>query len=192
MAISSGYSSCRRLTISRGDQRFRSVSMTYRRRRSSCVNRLWPWLREEARTCARVPAENARYPLFPRLCCTSRATVLGARPNRRARAERPVPCARPRLISSRSAEESRRYRVVVCIRIHRTPIRCVKCLTPSWNTLRIFSGRERRSWSRIVRRSRTVNVGQAPKREMPLTWLTKAAGLREAPRTPHRMAARSI
>ena len=44
----------------------------------------------------------------------------------------------------------------------------------------------------IVRRSRTVNVGQAPKREMPLTWLTKAAGLREAPRTPHRMASRSI
>ena len=32
-----------------------------------------------------------------------------------------------------------------------------------WNTLRIFSSRERRRWSRIVRRSRTVNVGQAPK-----------------------------
>ena len=31
-----------------------------------------------------------------------------------------------------------------------------------WNTLRIFSGRERRRWSRIVRRSRTINVGQAP------------------------------
>ncbi len=31
-----------------------------------------------------------------------------------------------------------------------------------WNTLRIFSGRERRRWSRIVRRNRTVNVGQAP------------------------------
>jgi hypothetical protein len=35
-------------------------------------------------------------------------TVLGARPNRRAIAERPVPCARPRLTSSRSADESRR------------------------------------------------------------------------------------
>jgi len=33
-----------------------------------------------------------------------------------------------------------------------------------WNTLRIFSGRERRRWSRIVRRSRTVSVGQAPRR----------------------------
>src|SRR6266849_11057108 len=32
-----------------------------------------------------------------------------------------------------------------------------------WNTLRIFSGRERRRWSQIVRRSRTVNVGQAPR-----------------------------
>jgi hypothetical protein len=32
-----------------------------------------------------------------------------------------------------------------------------------WNTLRIFSGRERRRWSRILRRSRKVNVGQAPK-----------------------------
>ena len=31
------------------------------------------------------------------------------------------------------------------------------------NTLRIFSGRERRRWSRIVHRSRKVNVGQAPK-----------------------------
>jgi len=29
-------------------------------------------------------------------------------------------------------------------------------------TLRIFSGRERRRWSQIVRRSRRVNVGQAP------------------------------
>ena len=72
--------------------------MTYRRRRSSCVNRLLPWLRKDARRCARFPAENARYPLFPLLCCTSRETVLGARPNRRAMAERPVPCARPRLI----------------------------------------------------------------------------------------------
>jgi hypothetical protein len=31
-----------------------------------------------------------------------------------------------------------------------------------WNTLRIFSGREQRRWLWIVRRSRTVNVGQAP------------------------------
>jgi hypothetical protein len=30
-----------------------------------------------------------------------------------------------------------------------------------WNTLRIFSGRERLTWSQIVRRSRTVNVGHA-------------------------------
>ena len=35
--------------------------------------------------------------------------------------------------------------------------RCIR-----WNTLRIFSGRERRRWLRIVHRSRTVNVGQAP------------------------------
>ena len=32
-----------------------------------------------------------------------------------------------------------------------------------WNTLRIFSGRERHRWSQIVRRSRRGNVGQAPK-----------------------------
>jgi hypothetical protein len=31
-----------------------------------------------------------------------------------------------------------------------------------WNTLRIFQDRERRRWSWIIRRSRTVNVGQAP------------------------------
>jgi hypothetical protein len=36
--------------------------------------------------------------------------------------------------------------------------RCIR-----WNTLRIFSGRERRRWLRIVRRSRKVNVEQAPK-----------------------------
>jgi hypothetical protein len=65
--------------------------------------------------------------------------------------------------------------------------RCIR-----WNTSRIFSSREQRRRLQIVRRSRTVNVGQAPKREMPLTWLTKAAGLREAPRALHRMAARSI
>jgi hypothetical protein len=31
-----------------------------------------------------------------------------------------------------------------------------------WNTLRIFSDRVRRRWSQIFRRSRMVNVGQAP------------------------------
>ena len=36
--------------------------------------------------------------------------------------------------------------------------RCIR-----WNTLRNFSGRERRRWLRIVRRSRKVNVGQAPR-----------------------------
>ena len=154
MVLSSGYSSWRRLTISRGDQRFRSFSMMYRRRRSSHVNRLLPCLREEARRFARFPAENARYPLLPLLRCTSRETVLGARPNRLAIAERPVPCARLRLTSSRSADESRRYCAVVCIRIHSTHIRCGKCLTPSWNTLRIFSGRERRRCQQLVCRSR--------------------------------------
>jgi hypothetical protein len=34
-----------------------------------------------------------------------------------------------------------------------------------WNTLRIFSDRERRRWWRIIRRSRKVNIGQAPKKE---------------------------
>ena len=33
-----------------------------------------------------------------------------------------------------------------------------------WNTLRIFPDRERRRWSRIVRRNRKVHVGQAPSR----------------------------
>ena len=36
--------------------------------------------------------------------------------------------------------------------------RCIR-----WNTSRIFLGRARRRWSRIIRRSRTVNVGQAPR-----------------------------
>ena len=35
-----------------------------------------------------------------------------------------------------------------------------RCLR--WNTLGIFLGQVRRRWSQIVRRSRTVNVGQAP------------------------------
>ena len=106
--------------------------------RSSRVNRLLPCLREEARRFARFPAENARYPLLPLLCRTSRETVLGARPNRLAIAERLVPCASPRLTSSRSADESRRYGVVVCIRIHRTHIRCVRCLIPSYKRNKLF------------------------------------------------------
>ena len=36
-----------------------------------------------------------------------------------------------------------------------------------WNTLRIFSGRERRRCSQIVRRSRTINIGQAPRHNKP-------------------------
>jgi hypothetical protein len=41
-----------------------------------------------------------------------------------------------------------------------------------WNTLRIFSGRERRRWLWIVRRSRMVNVGQAPSQgQYLLPWL---------------------
>jgi hypothetical protein len=124
--------------------------MTYRRRRWSCVHRLVPWLRAEARTCARGPAENARDPLFPLLCCPSRATVLGARPNRRAMAESPVPCARPRLISSRSADDSRQYRVVVCIRIHRTYIRCGKCLTPSSEYASSFFGPQPRIYQQLL------------------------------------------
>jgi len=143
IALSAGYSSWRRLTIARGDPRFRRFSMMDRRRRSLRVKRLLPWLREEARLFARFPAENARSPLFPLLCCTLRTPVLGARPTRRAMAESPVPCARPRLTASRSADESRRYGVVVCIRIHRTHIRCVKCLTPRSNkTQRILTSHE--------------------------------------------------
>jgi hypothetical protein len=33
-----------------------------------------------------------------------------------------------------------------------------------WNTLMIFSGRERRRWLQIIRRSRTVNIGQTPRK----------------------------
>ena len=36
-----------------------------------------------------------------------------------------------------------------------------------WNTLRIFRGRERRRCRCIVRRSRKVNVGQAPRSAIP-------------------------
>ncbi|THI85604.1 MAG: P1 family peptidase [Nitrospira sp. CG24A] len=40
-----------------------------------------------------------------------------------------------------------------------------------WNTLRIFSGRARRRWSWIIRRSRTASVGQAPNSTAPLAIL---------------------
>jgi len=136
--------------------------MIYRRRRSSLVNRLLPCLREEARRFARFPAENARYPLFPQVCCTSRETVLGARPNRLAMAASPVPGARPRLTFSRSADESRRSCVVVCIRIHRTHIRCVRCLTPRANTPPVFPGLRPRIWPHLLRLVTNGNVGQAP------------------------------
>src|SRR3989344_7944212 len=97
------------LTISRGDQRFLSFLMTYRRRRFSHTNRLLPFLRDEALRRDVFPAENARYPLFPLFRFTSRDIVLGARPKRRAIAESVSPCARSRLISSRSAFVSRQY-----------------------------------------------------------------------------------
>ena len=44
--------------------------------------------------------------------------------------------------------------------------RCIR-----WNPLRIFSGRARRRWSQIVRRSRTVNIGQAPRNNKPANQL---------------------
>src|SRR3989344_1074138 len=121
-----------RLTISLGDQRCLSFWMTYARRWSSRAIRLLPFLREEALSCARLPAENARYPLVPLLRFTSRDIVLGARSKRLAIAEILSPCARPRLISSRSVLVSRRYPLCdCCIRIYCTHIRCVKSLTPS-------------------------------------------------------------
>ena len=40
-----------------------------------------------------------------------------------------------------------------------------------WNTLRIFSGRERRRWSQIVHHSRTVNIGPAPRNNKPANTL---------------------
>src|SRR3989338_1482686 len=101
------------------------------RNSSSRVSRLLPPLREDARSVARFPALNARYPLTPLLRFTSRAMVLGARARRRAIAESVSLCARLRLTSSRSADVSRRYCFIVCIRIYCTHIRCVKCLTPS-------------------------------------------------------------
>ena len=78
------------MTISRGAQRFLLFSMMY------CPSRLFP-------------AEKARYPLVPLLRFTSLVLVLGARPKRHAIAEMVSPCARPRLVSSRSADENRRY-----------------------------------------------------------------------------------
>ena len=44
--------------------------------------------------------------------------------------------------------------------------RCIR-----WNPLRIFSGRARRRWSQIVRRSRTVNIGQTPRNNKPANTL---------------------
>ncbi len=44
--------------------------------------------------------------------------------------------------------------------------RCIR-----WNPLRIFSGRARRRWSQIVRRSRTVTIGQAPRNNKPANQL---------------------
>jgi hypothetical protein len=44
--------------------------------------------------------------------------------------------------------------------------RCIR-----WNPLRIFSGRARRRWSQIVRRSRTVNIGQTPRNNKPASRL---------------------
>ena len=120
-----------RLTISRGDQRRRNFPRTYFRNLSSPASLFFPRLRDDAAARDRVPAENARYPLLPLFRFTSRDMVLTALPNHSAMCEIVAPRARPRLISSRSIDEIRRYCFVVCIRIYYSHIRCVKCVTPS-------------------------------------------------------------
>lgn len=50
-----------------------------------------------------------------------------------------------------------------------------------WNTVRIFPGRARCRWSRIVRRTRTFNVGQAPN-----TGLSKEPDMNDIPIFPRR------
>ena len=45
-----------------------------------------------------------------------------------------------------------------------------------WNTFMIFSGRARRRWSGVIRRSRKVNVGQAPREG---DWLIVSQKLHE-------------
>ena len=121
-----------RLTISRGDQRRRSFPRTYFRNLSSPASLFFPRLRDDAAARDRVPAENARYPLLPLFRFTSRDMVLTGLPNHSAMCEIVAPRARPRLISSRSIDEIRRYCFVVCIRIYYSHIRCVKCLTLSY------------------------------------------------------------
>ncbi len=43
-----------------------------------------------------------------------------------------------------------------------------------WNTLRIFSGRERRRYLQIVCRSRMALLGQTPSRLHSRPWVTRA------------------
>ena len=131
MVISEGYSSSMRLTISRGDQCIRSLEVTYRQRRCSPVSLRLPCLRNLARSYARLLAEKARYPVMLLFLAISREMVPVVRPRLHAIAERCCPCARPRLISSRSADDIRRYCICCAIRIYCTHIRCVRCLTPS-------------------------------------------------------------
>jgi hypothetical protein len=69
-------------------------------------------------------------------------------------------------------DDSRWYGVVVCIRIHSTHIRCVKCLTPRANTPPVFPGLWPRIWSHLFR---LVTKAMSDRLlEAFLTWLKEA------------------
>src|SRR3989338_1397205 len=99
-----------------GDQSFRSPSSTYRRRRGFPPIFVRPFRRCDARYRAWDAAAWARYPRFrSRIRRTSRKTVLGARASDAAIFLIESPQANPRLISSRSGVERRRYLVPIWI-----------------------------------------------------------------------------
>jgi hypothetical protein len=101
---SSGSASRRQPTICSGDQRNLSLASTTARSRGSTAS--LDGLGRAARRSAAASARWARYRERPPLRASSRDTVEGARPSRRAIARLELPAATPRLISSRSATVS--------------------------------------------------------------------------------------
>src|SRR5438132_1377865 len=99
-------------------------------------------------------SSHRRVPLFaltdkPSVICVVKQGGAGEYPARSCEGEEPVrQCLRHEAKEVRPAVRSQARKNRRCIR---------------WNTLRIFSGRARRRWSRIIRPSRKVNVGQAPR-----------------------------
>src|SRR3990167_2797904 len=119
------------MAICEGDQNRRRPCSTYRRRRGFPPSLVLPFLRSDDLYLESEAAAWARYPrLKSRWLLTSRMTVLGERASDAAIFLNESPQANPRLISSRSSIDRRRYLVPIWVQ-HTVALDVWGCLCKS-------------------------------------------------------------